>query len=137
MGILSTVGADGMPWGAAVYYVTDEDFNFYFVTRAESFKYQNLDKNPVAALTVADSETQTTVQTSGKILRLSPERYIEIVFNKLAHLRPKDDPHWSPPMSKLRMGDYMPLYLVPDKLQFADYGHRKADIDAEYIEHII
>lgn len=137
MGVLSTVSASGEPWGAAIYYVSDEDFIFYFVTRVETFKYQNLDKNPVAALTIADSDTQTTVQVSGKVLRLPPEKYTDIVFTKLANLRPKDDLHWAPPLSKIHEGNYMPLYLVPDKLQFADYQHIKSDAHADYIERII
>ena len=138
MGVLSTVSADGKPWGAAIYYVADEDFNFYFVTRAETLKFHNLQAHPYAAITVADNDTQTTVQASGRIEKLPANRYIEIVFNKLAKLKlQSDDPHWMPPPSKIHKGDYMPLYLVPDKLQFADYKHTKADIHANYIEEII
>ncbi|MCW2763413.1 MAG: hypothetical protein JWR85_3614 [Marmoricola sp.] len=37
MGVLSTVSSDGEPWGAAIYFIVDEDFTFYFVTRAETF----------------------------------------------------------------------------------------------------
>ena len=137
MGVLSTVSEDGMPWGAAIYYVADEGFNFYFVTRAETFKYQNLDKNPYAALTVADADSQTTVQASGMVTRVPVEDYADIVFDKLAKLRPKDDPHWSPPLSKLHAGNYIPLCLTPSKLNYANYKDRKADIHAEYIEQII
>jgi len=138
MGVLSTVSEDGKPWGAAIYYVADEDFNFYFVTRVETSKYYNLDKNPVAAITIADSETQTTVQASGKILKLPVDKYMDIVFNKLAHVRHQDDLNWTPPIDKLRDGgDYMPLYIVPDRLQFADYKHPKSDVHADYIEKII
>ncbi len=70
MGILSTITKDGKPWGSAIYFVADEDFNFYFVTRVETFKYENLDKTPFAALTIAGSDTPTTVQVSGKISEL-------------------------------------------------------------------
>lgn len=87
-------GEDGKPWGAAIYYVADEDLNFYFVTRAETFKYQNLNANPVAALTIADETDQATVQVSGTISELPAEDYMDIVFTKLAAIRPKDDPHW-------------------------------------------
>lgn len=138
MAVLSTVSADGHPWGAAIYYVADEEFKFYFVTRKETFKYQNLEEHPYAAITIADPDTQTTVQASGRIERLPAERYMDIVFNKLAKLKiQSEDPHWMPPLSKIHKGDYMPLYLVPDRLQFADYKHKKADIDADYIETII
>ena len=137
MAVLSTVSADGKPWGAAIYYVADEDFKFYFVTRVETYKFQNLEKNPHVALTIADLETQTTVQLSGKVLRLPPEDYEDVVFTKLAHLKPKNDFHWAPPLSKIKAGNYMPLYIVPDTLQYADYKDIKSDIHADYIEKII
>ncbi len=137
MGVLSTVSPDGTPWGAAVYYVADEDFTFYFVTRAQTAKYQNLDKTPLAALTVADAEEQVTVQASGKVTEVPVEDYMEIVFGRLAKVRPKGDLHWSPPMDKLRAGNYMPLRLEPSKLHYADYRHLKSDMDADYIERII
>lgn len=137
MGVLSTVSQDGKPWGAAIYYVADENFNFYFVTRTETAKYQNLDSNPHAALTVADPATRTTVQAAGAISRVPVEDYMDIVFHKLADIRPKNDPHWSPPLDKLQEGDYMPLRLTPTKLHYADYSQVKSDPHADYIERII
>lgn len=137
MGVLSTVAADGTPWGAAIYYVADEDFNFFFVTRMGTFKYKNLDKTPLAALTIADNETQTTVQVTGKVTKVPIQDYMDIVFDKLAKIRPKDDQNWMPPLTKVHEGNYMPLRLTPSKLQFADYKDVKSDIHAKYIEKII
>jgi len=137
MGVLSTVSVDGTPWGAAVYYVADEDFNFYFVTRAETIKYQNLDQNPVAALTIADADSQTTVQLSGRISKVPVHDYMDVFFDKLAKLRPEGQHHWAPPLEKIHKGNYMPLRLTPTRLQFADYKDIKSDIHADYIELII
>jgi uncharacterized pyridoxamine 5'-phosphate oxidase family protein len=137
MGVLSTVSPDGKPWGSAIYYVVDEDFNFFFITRSETFKYQNLDKTPFAALTIADSDSQTTVQVAGKISQVPVEDYQDIVFDKLAKIKPKDDINWMPPLMKIHKGNYMPLRLTPTKLQFANYKEMKSDIDAEYIQTII
>jgi len=137
MGILSTIAANGTPWGSAIYYVADENFNFYFVTRAETFKYQNLDKIPLAALTVADSESQTTVQLTGKITKVPVQQYMDVFFDKFAKIRPKDDYSWAPPLEKIHKGNYMPLCLTPTKLQFADYKNAKPDIHTDCIERII
>jgi general stress protein 26 len=137
MGVLSTVSKDGAPWGAAIYYVADEDFNFYFVTRIETFKYQNLDKNPFVALTIADSDSQTTVQVAGKISKVPVEDYMDIVFDKLAKVKPKDDHNWVPPLTKVHKGNFMPLRITPTKVQYANYKDTKQDIHADYIEHII
>lgn len=137
MGVLSTVTPDGEPWGSAIYYVADDDFNFYFVTRAKTFKYQNLDTTPRAALTVTDMTTQTTVQASGIITKVPVSDYMEVVFNKLAKLEPKGNDHWVPPLAKIHEGNYMPLRLTPTKLHYADYGKTKPGPHADYIEKII
>lgn len=137
MGVLSTVSADGTPWGSAIYYIADKNFNFFFVTRVETFKYDNMDANPIASLTVADDTAQTTVQVFGTISHVPPQDYMEIVFEKLASVKPKDDHMWTPPLNKIHAGNYMPLRLTPTKLQYADFKKRKSDIHATYIEQII
>lgn len=137
MGILSTVSEEGRPWGSAIYFIADDNFTFYFVTRAETYKYQNLEANPHVALTVADEETQTTVQLAGMISPLPYEDYLEVVFRKMPKIRPAGDHEWIPPVEKLRAGNYMPLVLTPTKLQYADYKHVKHDAHADYIEHIL
>lgn len=137
MGVLSTVGNDGKPWGSAIYFIADEKFTFYFVTRAETYKYHNLEANPHVALTVADEVNQTTVQLAGSVTPLPYEDYLDVVFRKMSKVRPANDHEWFPPIDKLRAGNYMPLVLTPAKLQYANYKHIKADSHAEYIEHII
>ncbi len=137
MGVLSTVTENNKPWGSAIYFVVDEDFNIFFVTRMKTFKYQNLDANPYVALTVADEENQTTVQLMGKISKVPAEDYMDIVFTRLAAIQPKGDINWSPPLMKVHKGDYMPLRITPSKLQYANYKKQSSDIDHKYIEEII
>jgi uncharacterized pyridoxamine 5'-phosphate oxidase family protein len=137
MGVLSTVSEDGKPWGSAIYFVTDDDFNFYFVTRVNTLQHQNMNYLPVAAITVADSDSQQTVQVMGAISRVSTSDMVDIVFNKLVKIRPHSDYSWVPPVDKLHGGDYMVLRLTPEKLQYADYKEPKSDEHREYIETII
>lgn len=136
-GVLSTVSTNGTPWGSAIYFVVDDDFNFYFVTRVETTKYQNISKNRLAALTIADSETQTTVQLTGRVSKVPIKDYMDVIFDKLAAIRQKDDPNWAPPIDKVHAGNFMPLCLTPTKMQYADYGQLKSDVHANYIEKII
>ncbi|MBC7581538.1 pyridoxamine 5'-phosphate oxidase family protein [Aeromicrobium sp.] len=137
MGVLSTAGEAGTAWGAAVYFVTDDDLNIYFVTRTGSFKYKNIEAQPFAALTVADGETQTTVQLSGPVSRMPINKYMDIFFDKFAAMRPDGDYHWAPPVDKVHEGNYMPLQLTPTHLQYADYGNRRIEAHGDYIEQII
>jgi hypothetical protein len=137
MGILSTAGAVGTVWGAAVYFLADDDLNIYFVTRTGTFKYKNIEAQPFAALTVADSEAQITVQLSGKVSAMPIQKYMDIFFNKFAAMRPEDDYQWAPPVDKVHEGNYMPLQLTPSHMQYADYGERRLEVHGNYIEQII
>lgn len=137
MGVVSTVSDDGTPWGAAVYFIADDDFNIYFVTRAETTKYQNVKQGRVAAFTVADRKTQTTVQLTGEVTEVSADDYMNNLFDKFMELRHSDDHNWSPPINKVHVGKYMPLRIKPTRLQYANYGQRSNDPTANYIEEII
>ncbi len=137
MGVLSTVTKSNKPWGSAIYFVVDEDFNIFFITRMKTFKYQNLDEKPYAALTVADEDNQTTVQLVGKISKVPVEDYKDIIFTDLVDIQPKDDINWAPPLMKVHKGEYIPLKITPSKLQYANFKKQSNDIEHEYIEEII
>jgi general stress protein 26 len=137
LGVLSTVAAGNKPWGSAVYFVVDNDLNFYFITRKKTLKYKNIDQHAVAALTVTDEDSQTTVQATGTITHVPPQEYMDIVFTKLAGIRPKDELDWAPPIEKVHQGDYMPLKLTPTRLQYANFKQQKFDVYDDYIQQII
>ena len=137
MAVLSTASANGKPWGAAIICTSDEDFNFFFMTRAGTLKYKNLEANPIAAITIADAENQTTVQAVGKISKVAAKDTVDVVFKKLARAKPRDGFQWVPPVIKVHKGDYMILRLTPTNLQYANYKQTKSDIHDDYIEKII
>lgn len=136
MGVVSTVDDDGTPWGAAVYFIADDDFNIYFVTRADTTKYKNIKHGQVAAFTVADRSTQTTVQLTGEVSEVSASDYMNNLFEKFMRIRHNDDQDWSPPINKVHAGNFMPLCIKPSRLQYANYSQRKAPL-SNYIEQII
>jgi general stress protein 26 len=137
MAILSTVSPDGQPWGAAIYYYADEDFNFFFVTREQTLKYQNIINTPKVALTIADPDTQTTVQAAGTISQIPSKDIMDVVFKKLAAIKPRKDVNWIPPVIKVHEGDWMVLTMKPDTLQYADFMKMKNRVQDEYINIII
>jgi uncharacterized protein YhbP (UPF0306 family) len=137
MGILSTAAGPESVWGAAIYYLADEDLNIYFVTRTGTQKYKNLESHPFVALTVADAEQQITVQLSGKVDRMPINKYMNVFFDKFAAMRPDGDYQWAPPIDKVHEGNYMPLQLTPSFLQYADFGRRRIEVKGNYIEQII
>jgi nitroimidazol reductase NimA-like FMN-containing flavoprotein (pyridoxamine 5'-phosphate oxidase superfamily) len=137
MGVLSTVSAEGEPWGSAITFAFDDDLTFYFMTRSDTLKFKNIESHPSVALTVADEEQQITVQAIGKVSRVDAKDYIDVAFKKLASVKPRGDYQWVPPVIKVHKGDYMILSFKPSKLQYADFKHGKTDLHHEYIHQII
>lgn len=136
MGVLSTVSKDGKPWGAAIYFVADEDLNCYFAVRNATHKYKNLTANKHAAITVADSTTQSTVQIAGSIERVPAKDTLDVVFKRLAGLKPKHATDWMPPIIKVHEGDWVVLRLKPAYAQFANFASHKKFPDDQYLTQV-
>ncbi len=45
-----------LPWAANVYYLYDDNFNFYFVSGPNRLHCQNIVKNPKVSITIANSQ---------------------------------------------------------------------------------
>ncbi len=122
---LSTASAQGEPWGANIYCVASEELNFYFMTHVESKKYQNLIKNPKAALTLVDNNEQTTIQAIGSVAELPDEsEEVRVAFGKLARIRPPGELQWTPPVSKMTNGKIAVFRLKPTMLKFSRFDTR-------------
>lgn len=136
-GVLATASAQGMPWSSSIYFVTDDDFNFFFITRKKTGKFNNIEENPNVAITVTDHSAQRTVQVSGKVSRVPTKDIVDVVMKKLSHVKPHGDNKWVPPIVKVHGGDYMVLKITPNFLQYADYKQHRSNIHEDFIERII
>lgn len=60
---LATVGPDGAPQAAAVFYAADEGFNLYFLSSPTSRHSQNLARQPAVAATIqADGQAWQSIR---------------------------------------------------------------------------
>jgi uncharacterized pyridoxamine 5'-phosphate oxidase family protein len=76
---------DGQPHAATVYYAIKDDFTVYFLTAADTQKYQNLLTNQHAAMVVGFGPSHITLQGSGNTTLLekgSDEELFAISFIK-------------------------------------------------------
>lgn len=121
LGVISTISSDNKPWGAAIYYVVDEDLNIFFLTHTSSKKYQNMLHTLSVAFTVADDYKQTTVQMAGTIKELEVGEEHDAAYQKLAHVRPPGQFAWVPPVSKMHDGDRVLLKLIPEKVRLSRF----------------
>lgn len=68
--VIATASTDNIPEAATIYYVVDDEFNFYIRTDSDSRKVQNLRSNPQVALVVGTANMPVTVQVQGKIAQV-------------------------------------------------------------------
>ena len=133
VGVLSTAGTNGQPWGATVYFYSESDFRCFFVIRSETLKAKNIKQNQNVSLTVADSITQETLQMSGTARPVAARETFDTVFNKIASVYPTDKTGWSPPVMKVHEGDWQVYELRPDYVQYADFLEAKTDPFDKYL----
>jgi len=86
---LTLATSDGeTPWAAPVFYAVDGEYNFYFISPADSVHVQHLLKNPQVAVAIFDSHqregTATGLQVKGTARLVEEKDYSRVIeiFNK-------------------------------------------------------
>ena len=118
---------DDVPYGATVYFVVDNDFNFYFITRHNSNKYLNIHRNSKVAMVIGFGPEATTAQIEGAGELITDiddaadikERIQEHLGNDFTH-------HW--PIEEItRYMDRKPALfkVTPSKILFTNLDNQK------------
>lgn len=120
--VLSTVSSDGTPSASPIYFVSDKELNFYFMTKSDTEKSQNIEhQNNNVAITVIDSAIPMTVQAKGIVKEIQDRE----IFIKIAEENAKQEAgfHWPPPLSKLESEGFLLMYIfTPTWLRVADFS---------------
>jgi pyridoxine/pyridoxamine 5'-phosphate oxidase len=133
LGVISTVGETGKPWGAAVYFVVDDAFDILFITRSTTAKSQNLSIDPRAAFTVANMSAQREIQAYGTVSQVSPGDEAQQVFDRIGQINTGTDQ--APPFVRLAGGPQLVYRLRPSYMRFSDFSTEKQPND--YVNQII
>lgn len=120
---LATADVHGIPYASTIYFVVDKDFNFFFVTKQETQKYKNLTDNKHAALTIHDTENQTTVQVTGSVKLINDINRFMDIYDQILTISSGVSSSDRPPVSKLFAGDYVLFCLVPNSVRLAEYSN--------------
>lgn len=83
IGVLSTVNKDGTPHAAALYVVSDSDFNLTFVTPERTAKFANIVEQPQVVYTLTDEESKETLSVYGEA-RKQPDDQLPQALEQLA-----------------------------------------------------
>lgn len=109
------------PTSSPVIYVIDDDLNFYFVTNTDSYKAQNILKNPNVSMTVWEF-TKMSIQMDGAATEVSDEKVKEWVVNEFGDAATRDPNFWAP-IFRIKRSDYVVFKITPIWLRALDLSH--------------
>jgi general stress protein 26 len=132
-GVLSTVSADGKAHGSAIYYVTDDDFNIYFITLKTSRKFANLQENPSVALTVGRQDVPQTIQLEGVASALQHPDDIGAHAADLMKVLTSNSRYYAP-LTQLGSADTAIIWIQPKWVRWADYANAETEKKSVLIE---
>ncbi len=122
--VLSTVSPAGEPYAATIFFITDQDLNFYFLTKSDTKKSEYLEETKKAALTIIDPSSPKTVQATGTVSEIETPQMYQALMAKIAESNVKETGfYWPPPLSKLdSSGDLLLYQFTPEWLRVADFS---------------
>jgi nitroimidazol reductase NimA-like FMN-containing flavoprotein (pyridoxamine 5'-phosphate oxidase superfamily) len=111
--------ADNMPQASTIYYIVDEDFNFYFATEADTKKYVNISGNPQVAIVVGTGPSHISVSVQGKAELIRDEEK-EAVTQRLIDLMMRNNVNKWPieDMEKFKKSGMATFVVVPERITF-------------------
>ena len=127
--VLSTATPSGAPYAATIYFITDPDLNFYFLTKSDTKKSRNIEENSNVALTTVDTSTPRTIQASGKVVEVEDPTQYRRMLERISEANAKKGGfYWPPPLSKINSSGDLVLYkFTPEWLRFADFSEETTD----------
>ncbi len=124
LGVLSTVGPTGTPQSAFIYYAFDEDLNIYFITRTQSRKFLNIEKNPHVAFVVGTETPPQTLQIEGTASILERPEDFSFLFSDLVKIAVER--HFVPPITQMtNSGDVFFMKITPNWVRLGNFEIRR------------
>jgi uncharacterized pyridoxamine 5'-phosphate oxidase family protein len=134
VGVVSSIDSSGNPNSATVYFIVDEDYNFYFPTRPGSRKYTNISDNPNVSFTTTDAKGMTTVQLTGVAEEVAETAAIIQMIEKLLNVSThhiQEVGRWIPPIKQLRDGHFALIKIAPTWMRYGQFNKDTARSDSD------
>ena len=137
---LATVTTKNIPDAATVFYIVDEDLTIYFMTRIESRKFHNLEKQTIVSMVITDEQTMETIQLTGASERIESLKEESGALTKLWTADYKN-PNWPGPAVKLfESGHSVQLAVVkvvPHEMTYAVFERQDKGKYGSFFEKVI
>ncbi len=118
---LSTVGEEGKPHGATVYYASDKNSFIYVVTKDQTTKAKDIDRYPYVAFTVTDANRMQTMQLDGIAHVETDTSITKHMYETILRPRFQDGHAQLAPILHLPAGEYEVIVIEPISYKLTDY----------------
>lgn len=121
---LATVSEDGIPHVVILYCLVKPDLSIYFMTRVEGRKFGNIMKRPTVSMAFYNEHDLTTVQLTGKAVRIKDLREEQEILYNLVRLAHQGQDVSPPPIKLFERGATNELAIVkvaPQELTYATF----------------
>lgn len=129
LAVLSTSSKDGQPYAASIYFTTDPELNFYFLTKSDTKKSLNLEENNNAAITTIDLLAPKMIQATGAAGEIEDPKHYHTMLARISEANAqKKGFYWPPPLSKVdSQGDLVLYKFTPTWLRFGDFSEETTE----------
>ena len=117
---LGTINEDGTPLGTIVYITSVNTEKLYFVTKGETLKYKNIQKNNHVSVTIMNTDDNSTLQAGGVAKTIEDGETISAVMADMARIY-GEGADYLPPIAKIRAGVYQVVEISINILQLASF----------------
>lgn len=118
--IMSLAACHGdKPLSTVLLYAVDDNFNFYFATRSETYKAKALAINPKVSLSVWEHK-KMLIQVDGQAQQISNLERANQVMEMLADSTARIGDFWPPVVQQKQKGEYVVFKIKPFWLRALD-----------------
>lgn len=131
--VVATVGANGEPMAATVYFLVDDQFHFFFLTKTFARKHENLAKNKTIALVIGTENHPVTAQVQGTAEKLSDPLFGEWL-QKFIQSFSKNE--FVAPLFQLapEKNDIVIYQVTPTWIRWLDLRREKDKVDNTFVQ---
>lgn len=119
-GVVASVSKEGAPHASAVYYVADDSFNIYFLTKLNSRKYAAIQAHPSVAFTIGRLDVPQTLQIEGVAIELRHEEEKAAHVPDLMRTLMANNPVYIP-IAKMD-SEVVIMWLQPKWIRWGDFS---------------
>ncbi len=117
---LATVSKERTPHSSTIYFISNEHFDFYFLTTDDTIKHKQIGENKRVALNITDEEKIMTVQVEGNAQSVQDREEKSKIINQLKLIHYGNRKIENPPISKL-FGEFILYKITPSWLRWLDF----------------